>query len=210
MKLYWNVRCGSFAPEAVAAEAGLAYERIRADNRTGAPEYEELCRLNPMGQIPTVVLDDGRVMTESAAMCLWFADLKPEAGLLPPADSADRAWLLRWLMFLACEIYPADLLESYPERYTSDPKAAPATREAGSARLDRDWDIVEAALGEGPYLLGETFSVFDPYAAMMIAWHWEPRAKLARCPKLARLLEATISRPKIAPLWKEYELGGRL
>ncbi len=210
MKLYWNVRCGSFAPEAVAAEAGIALERVRTDVRNDASAYAGLRALNPMGQVPTLVLEDGRVITESAAICLWFADLVPEAGLLPPPDSPDRAWVLRWLLFLACEAYPADLLEAYPERYTTDPDAVAAVRAAGSARLDRDWEIVEAALGEGPYLLGETFSLFDPYAAMILAWHRDPKALLARSPKLARLLDAVMARPKIAPLWDEYDLGVRL
>ncbi|OAB57782.1 hypothetical protein AY599_14545 [Leptolyngbya valderiana BDU 20041] len=210
MKLYWNVRCGSFAPEAVAAEAGLSFERVLADFRSDAPEYAELRALNPMGQVPTLVLDDGRVITESAAICLWFADLTPEACLLPPRDDPDRAWVLRWLLFLACEAYPADLLETYPERYTTDRDAAAAVRAAGSARIDRDWEIVEAAMGEGPYLLGEAFSVFDPYAAMMLAWYRDPKTLLARSPKLARLLEAVVARPRIAPLWAEYDLGNRL
>jgi glutathione S-transferase len=207
MKLYWNVRCGSFAPEAVAAEAGVAYERIRADHRANAPEWQELKRLNPMAQIPTAVLDDGRVITESAALTLDFAD---RGGLLPAVGSPDRAWALRWLMMLACAQYPMDLLESYPGRYTTDPKGTEAVSAAGSANIDRGWEVFEAELGEGPYLLGETFSAVDPYAAMLLAWHREPKALLARHPKLKRLLEATVARPKIAPLWAEYELGSRL
>jgi glutathione S-transferase/GST-like protein len=210
MRIYWNTRCGSFAPEAVAAEAGLATERVKADYRNGAPAWEELKTLNPMAQVPTVVLDDGQVMTEAAAICLHFAELASDAGLVPPAGTPEKARLLRWLFFMAGEMYPADLLESYPERYTTDPAGADAVRAAGSRRLDKDWQIVEQSLGEGPYLLGETFSVADPFAAMMLAWHREPKALLKRSPKLTRLLETTIARPKIAPLWAEYELGSRL
>ncbi|WP_119165819.1 glutathione S-transferase family protein [Algihabitans albus] len=217
MKLYWNLRCGSFAPEAVAVEAGLSYERVRADHRASDPAqragYEELKHHNPMGQIPTLVLDDGRVITESAAIALWFAELKPEAALLPPPGSPERAWALRWLMYLACEIYPVDLLESYPERYVATPDHAEALVLGANARIDRDWEIIEQALGErageGPFWLGETFCLTDLYTAMVLAWHREGRDHLARSPKLQRLLEATITRPKIAPLWAEYDLGAR-
>lgn len=213
MKLYWNIRCGSFAPEAVAVEAGLDYQRVRADHRTddsaGRAGYEELKRYNPMGQIPTLVLDDGSVVTESAAICLWFAELKPEAGLLPPPGSLERAQALRWLMFLACEVYPVDLLETYPDRYVATPDHAESLTLGANARIDRDWAIIEAALGEGPFWLGETFCLTDLYTAMALAWHREGRAHLDRSPKLTRLLEATVARPKIAPLWAEYELGAR-
>lgn len=218
MKLYWNLRCGSFAPEAVAVEAELSYQRVRADHRASDPAdrvgYEELKRYNPMGQIPTLLLDDGRVVTESAAICLWFAELKPEAGLLPPAGSPERAWALRWLMFLACEVYPLDLLESYPERYVATPDHAESLSKGVGARIDRDWAIVEEALGqgagEGPFWLGETFCLTDLYTAMALAWHREAGEHLARSPRLKRLLEATVARPKIAPLWAEYDLGARL
>ena len=221
MKLYWNVRCGSFAPEAVAVEAGLDYRRVRADHRTDDPAgragYEELNRYNPMGQIPTLVLDDETVVTESTAICLWFAELKPEAGLLPPPGSLERAWALRWLMFLACELYPMDLLESYPERYVATPDHAESLTLGAGARIDRDWAIVEQALGTGPgagagggpFWLGETFCLTDLYTAMTLAWHREAGALVDRSPKLKRLLEATVARPKIAPLWAEYDLGAR-
>lgn len=210
MKLYWNVRCGSFAPEAVAAEAGIAYERVRADHRAAPSGYREMRKLNPMAQIPTLVLDDGRVMTESAALCIWFADLETAAGLLPPSDSSDRPWVLRWLLYLACEIYPADQREADPERYTTEPDGIEAVRDAASARMDRAWGLVETALGQGPYLLGDTLTVFDIYAAMLLAWHREPRAQVARCPKLGRLMDAVRARPRIAPLWAEYDMSDRL
>ncbi len=210
MRLYWNVRCGSFAPEAVAAEAGIAYERVRADERAAPSGYQEMCDLNPMAQIPTVVLDDGRVMTESAALCIWFADRAPAAGLLPPGRSLERPWVLRWLLYLACEVYPADQREADPERYTTEPGGIGAVRDAASAHMDRAWSLVETALGEGPYLLGDTLTVFDIYAAMLLAWHREPRTQVARCPKLGRLLDAVMERPRIAPLWSEYEMSNRL
>lgn len=218
MKLYWNLRCGSFAPEAVAVEAGLSYERVRADHRSSDPAeragYEELKRHNAMGQIPTLLLDDGQVVTESAAIALWFAELKPEAGLLPPPGTPERALALRWLMFLACEVYPLDLLESYSQRYVSAPEHADSVTKAASARIDRDWAIVEEALseraGEGPFWLGETFCLTDLYTAMVLAWHRDAGAFVSRSPRLKRLLEATVARPKIAPLWADYDLGSRL
>lgn len=209
-KIYWNTRSGSFAPEAVAAEGGIRLERVRADLRRGGAGAEALRRLNPMAQVPALVLDDGRVITESAAICLFLAELAGGAELLPPPGSGDRAWALRWLMFLACEIYPSDLRESYPDRYADDEAAAASVRRAANARIDRAWAMVEAALGDGPFLLGARFSLVDPYLAMMLAWHREPQALLGRSPKLARLLETTIARPALAPLWREYELDSGL
>lgn len=207
MKLYWSPRCGSFAPDAVAAEAGLALDRIRVDFDEPSPALTALRRCNPMAQVPTLILDDGQIITESAAICLHFADLRPEAELLPPAGTGDRAWALRWLMFLVCEVYPADLLQAESDRYGDD---AAGVHRAATARIDRDWAILEGALGEGPFVLGARFCLVDIFAVMILAWHLEPPVLLARSPKLGRLLAATIARPAIAPLWHAYGLGSRL
>ncbi len=210
MKLYWKKRCGSFAPEAVAAEAGLELDKVEITFAEHGGQSAELARLNPMAQVPVLRLDDGTVMTESAAISLFLAELNPEAGLLPPVGSAQRAVALRWLLYLSSEVYPADLREAYSARYVETPACADSVRRAAEARLDRDWQILGESLGPGPYLLGARFCVTDIYLCMLLAWHRAPKEVMARAPKLQRLLEATVARPAIAPLWERNDLGRRL
>ncbi len=202
--LYWRERSGSFGPHAVLAELALPVDEIHVNSKAGANRTAEYLALNPDGRIPVLRLPDGQVMTESAAIALHLAESHPEAGLVPLPGDPDRVRFLRWLFYSVPNIYEPDLRASYPARYCSDPGEAEGVKRAGLRALDANWTILAAALGEGPFLLGQRYSVADPYLAMMAAWHPAPRALMARLPALARLVEAVRTRPRLNALWERY------
>lgn len=208
--LYWRKRTGAFAPAAILAETGQDWTAIEIPPDRDDHRRADYLALNPAGRIPTLILPDGGVMTESAAMVLHLAESFPDAGLLPPLGDPARAQVLRWLVFAQTNIYETDLRQTYPDRYTTDPEGAEGVRAAADREVERLWEIVAGALGDGPFLLGARYSLVDPYLAMMLAWHPEPKALIARHPALGRLLEAVVARPAIAPLWRQFELDRRL
>lgn len=205
-RLYWAPRTGAFMAEAALAEAGAAAEFVAVDKDGGAHLKDEFLALNPAGQIPVLVLDDGTVMTETAAMLIHLADCHPEAPLLPPAGTAARATALRWLVFALCNLYESDLRHTYTERYTTDPDGLDGVKRAAEQRWDASFAMVEAALEPGPYLLGETYSGVDMYLATLVAWHYDTPALLARSPRLAELCRRVRNRPALAPLFEKYRL----
>ena len=201
-QLYWSPETGAFAPQALLEEAGIAYEIVEIDYT--AKRFREPAYLakNPMGQIPALGLPDGSIMTESAAMMLYLTGAHPEAGLAPAVGTPARAQFDRWMVFMAVNLYEADLRVYYPDRYTADPAGIDGVKAAGLAHMDKALDVLEAhGLGEGPYFLGQAFSALDPYLAMLIYWHPDPKGALAQRPKIARLCATTIARPAIARLW---------
>lgn len=206
--LYWRVRSGAFAPHAILAELGQAVTEIEIPQGSDLHKRPDYLALNPAGRIPTLILPEGGIMTETGAMVLYLAERHPEAGLLPPLGDPARAQVLRWLFFAQCNVYETDLRQTYPTRYTADPDGAEGVRAAAGEELDRLWAIVADAL-QGPFLLGERYSLVDPYLAMMVAWHPEPLGLISRLPPLGPLVERTIARPAIAPLWRRYELDRR-
>ncbi|SMF47963.1 glutathione S-transferase/GST-like protein [Tistlia consotensis] len=210
-RLYWKRATGAFAPNCVLAEAGAPHERVLVDVAAGEHHGSEYLKLNPRGQIPALVLPDGTVMTESLAIVLQLCDSFPEAGLLPAPGSSRRARCLRWMTFGAVDLYEADLRFSYAERYTVDPAGVEGVREAGRLAVERDWRLIEAALGEteqhegeGPFLLGGRFTAADIHLAMLGGWHHDIPAFLEASPRAARLMRAVAARPAIAPLWRDY------
>ena len=204
-KLYWCLATGAFAPEAVLSEAALDYERIAVDTDKDEHRSPDFLALNPMAQVPALVLPDGSLMTESAAMLLHLVDAAPEAGLAPAPGSPARAQFDRWLVFMAANLYEADLRIYYADRYTADPAGAAAVRTAGLAHLDRSFDILETLLSNaGPFVLGAGYSALDPYLAMLVWWHPEPPALYARCPHIAALCRQVRARPKLADLCREH------
>jgi glutathione S-transferase len=204
-KLYWARTSGAMVPQALFEEIGVEYEKIVIDIDKEENRSDEFLSINPMGQIPTLVLPDGTMMTESAAILLQIVDRHPEAKLAPPAGSSERAHFLRWLSFLSSALYPAVMRIYYPDRYSNDPNAAAGIRAAAEVELDNQFAVLEAALDPGPYLLGETFSAVDIYLWMLIGWHPDPARLFEKSPRHERLSELVHARPAIARIWPEHE-----
>ena len=207
-KLYWSRRTGAFAVDVALTESGAVFERIevkRSNGRVDDPEFE---RLNPMKQIPALVLPSGAVITESAAMVMTVADSFPEARLLPETGTDLRAQAYRWLLHMVVNIYEPDLRYSYADRYTADSAGVAGVKTAAAGRWDWGFRAVEEGLGAGPsWYLGRDFSVLDPYLAMVVCWHYDTPALLARSPKIAAICKRVLARPGMPQLFQRYGMG---
>ena len=192
-RLYSRRGAGSLAPQILLEEIGAAYELIWF-SKTPA-DVEALRRVNPAGKIPALVLPDGTVLAESAAILIHLTNAHPEAGLAPPAGSTAHARFLQWMVFLSANLYEAVLRYYYSERYaTTGAAAAPAIK----AQALQDYGAhLERVHGElSPYVLGGKLSAADPYLHMLAAWYPEEEAPLAsRLPKLAQHAELLRRRP---------------
>jgi glutathione S-transferase/GST-like protein len=206
-KLYWSQGSGAMTPQALFEEIGAKYEKIVIDIEKEEHKSDEFLSVNPMGQIPALVLPDGTLMTETAAMLLHIVDRHPEAKLAPPAGSSERARFLRWLFFLASSVYPTVLRVYYSGRHSTDPNAAEGIRAAAEADLDDQFKILDDALDPGPYLLGETFSAVDILFWMLIQWHPDPERLFDEAPRVKQITGLVQARPAVARTWREHEEG---
>ena len=200
--LYARDGAGSAVCEVVLALAGATY-RIETVER-GSDGYltAEFHKLNPMGQVPALLLPDGTLMTESAAITLHLADLFPDAGLAPATSSPARPSYLRWMLFLATAIYTSDLRLYYPARHTDDPNGTAAVKSSAERQMEREFDIYASALGDGPFILGDTLSAVDIYAAMLFTWNPDVPAFFARHPNLKACYDRVAALPGIRPVWQ--------
>ncbi len=204
--LYWSRRTSVFAVDAALAETGEQVRLVevrRSDGRVDDPEFEAI---SPMKQIPALVLPSGAVITESAAMVLAVADAHPSARLLPELGSDRRAQAYRWLIHMVVNIYECDLRHSYPDRYTADPAGVPALKEAAARRWDWGFQVVEDALTGHGWFLGDNFSVLDLYLAIVVCWHYDTPALLARSPKIADICMLARTRAGMAAMFDRYRM----
>ena len=192
--------CGSVIAEAALVLAGIAYDREEVDYTQAGPALEALRALNPLGQLPTLVMPDGAVMTETAAIALHVDELVPAAGLLPPPRDPERREALRWLIFLVGAVYPTFTYGDEPEKWVGE--AGPALRESTHAHRQLLWQQVEAA-AQGPWFLGARFSILDIYVCAMS--HWRPRRAwfAANCPTLFAIATALDDDPRLLGLWAQ-------
>ena len=194
-RLYRTAGAGSIAPEAMFEEAGVEYEKIEVDLSAKSPDF---LAVNPLGQVPTLVLENGALLTESAAMVLHIGESYPEAKLVPPLGCPGRPAFCRWLFFLSANVYNATLRFIYADRMSTAEGAAAGIRAAAARDLDGYFDILEGTLASGPYLLGERYTGVDPYLWMLTGWQADQDALFARCPRVKALYERVGERPAIA------------
>jgi GST-like protein len=190
--------CGSAIAEAALVLAEVPYDREEVDYTQPGPARDRLLAHNPLGQVPTVILPDGAVMTETAAIALHLDELVPAAGLFPAPRDPLRRDALRWLTFLIAAVYPTFTYGDEPEKWVGE--AGPALRETTHAHRQKLWQQVEAA-AQGPWFLGARFSMLDVYVAVMTRWR-PGRAWFAeRCPKLTAIATTVDGDPRLGALW---------
>src|SRR5580693_2891974 len=152
MKLYWSPRSRSFSTLWLMEETGQPYERVLTDISKGAQKTVEYLAINPMGKVPA--LQDGEAtMAEAAAICAYVAERYPQANLAPPLGDPLRAKYLYWLFFAPGCIEPA--MVQVAAKIEMNPVSA------GWGEATRVFDVLDAALAKGPWILGENFSAAD-------------------------------------------------
>jgi GST-like protein len=169
--LYGSRGSGSAAIEAALEICGWPYRSVRASTWEPDSAQAELRRVNPMGQIPTLIVPGGAVMTESAAILIHLG-LQAEPGLLLPADAGARAQSIRGLVFIAANCYSSISIIDYPERWTeaASEKGREQLRAGVRQRLHQHWEIFADTFAADPFFNGRTPGALDLLAAVVSKW----------------------------------------
>jgi GST-like protein len=195
--LVGSAGCGSVIVEFAFNLAGIAYDYEEVDYSDDSPTRARLLEVNPLGQVPALVLPDGQLMTESLAMLHWIQDQAPQAMLIPPRGDASRATFYRWAVFLIAAVYPTFTYGDDAKKWVAgDAKAGELLRASTNEHRQRLLKQMEGACG-APHFLGERFSAIDLYLAAMC--HWRPGRKWwqVEVPKLMAAAQAAITRPEV-------------
>ena len=211
--LYGANGSGSCTVECALAEIGADYETRNVDLRTGEQRNSEYAAVNVQRKVPSLVLDNGDLLTESVAILLTLDERHPQAKLLPPIGSTARVHAIRWLLFVATEIYPIVEINDYPERFTPDADGAKGGQGTDSVReLAREiwrtrWRVVEEHLAGDPFMLSEGFCLTDIYIAVVSRWAQQDQWRPANLPRVESLTAAVAARPRLAPIWQRHFVG---
>lgn len=207
--LYGNPGSGSTIAELALAEIGAKYEVRDVDLNRNAQRDAEYTALNPQRKLPALITPAGETLTESAAILLVLDERHPNARLLPPAGSPERAQALRWLLFAAAELYPIVEIIDYPERFTPDAAAAPGVRTRAGELWRTRLGVVEQAIAGSPWLLASGFCIVDAYLAVVTRWCGVPAEwRREHLPKVEALAAGVRARESLAAVWRR-NLGTR-
>ena len=181
---------GSAAIEAALEKAGARFRIVEAASWTPGSALDELRRVNPLLQIPTLQLADGSVLTESAAILIHLGLRHRRSGLLS-AERLARAQQIRGLVYIAANCYAAVGISDYPERWTKarDDASLAAVRAAARKRLHRYWEIFADQVPAAPFLSGEAPGALDLLASVVSKWSGTRKHVARARPGFLRTLE---------------------
>src|SRR5215510_4244437 len=155
MKLYYILESCALAPQIVANEASIPLNPLRVDFKTKRTQAgADYLAINPKGYVPALELDDGEVLTESAVVLQYLADLKPEARLANASGTLGRVRVQEALNYIATELH-----QSYAPLFASNTPAE--VREQRSVYLRKRYALLDQQLAGRAYLFGDAFTVAD-------------------------------------------------
>jgi glutathione S-transferase len=191
VKLYYKAGACSLSPHIALSESGMAFTIEAVDLATKKTAGgDDFLKVNPKGYVPALALDGDAVLTENLAILLYVAARVPEKRLAPTAGTLEYARLIEWLTYIATELHKTAGLMFKPDT----PEAAKVN---AKALLARRLDYADKALGAGPYLMGEQFSVADGYLFTVLSWLPHLAMDAATWPNLAALAARVGARPAV-------------
>ena len=206
--LYGDRGSGSATVELALAAAGAAVDVRDVSLADAAQRDAAYAALNPQRKLPTLCTPDGETLTESAAILLTLAERHGDARLMPVAPS-ERALALRWLLFMAAELYPVIEIIDYPERFQPEGEGTSAARRREVAEHARNiwrrrWLVAEAAVAGDPWFLPSAFSLLDIYAAVLSRWGQVDAWRRAELPRIEAIAGRIANRADLAEVWRRH------
>ena len=200
MKLYFSPGACSLSPHIALLEAGLPYDLVKVDVRAKKLENgDDYLKVNPKGQVPALVLDDGSLVTEGPVIVQMIADKAAGKNLAPARDSAERYKLQEWLNFISTELHK-----------TFSPLFNPAIPDEVKAffrdRIMSKFKYADGMLADRDYLMGKQFTVADGYLYTMLRWADGNKMDLSGLKNLMAYKDRVAARPQVQEALKKEGL----
>ena len=191
MKLYYSPGACSLSPHIVLRESGLPFELAKVDLKSKAVEGGgDFRKVNPLGYVPALEINEGLVLTEGPAIVQYIADQVPETTLAPANGTLARTKLQSWLNFVSTELHKAFSLLSNAEMPETAKKL---TRERIASRLAH----LEEQLSASDYLLGQDFTCADAYCYTVLRWTRPHKMDVAPYPNVQVYMQRIEARPAV-------------
>ncbi|PWC34175.1 glutathione transferase GstA [Azospirillum sp. TSO35-2] len=194
MKLYYKPGACSLSPHIVLREAGLPFDLVKVDLVTKTlADGGDFLAVNPKGQVPTLGLDEGGILTEGPVIVQYIADKAPDSGLVPPAGSVERYRVQELLNFIGTELHKG-IFPLFPmlKDVVSD-----THRQFAAKRLSDKLAVLDQQLDGKSYLTGDRFTVADAYAFVVLSWAPRIGFDLSPWPNLVAFAERVAARPAV-------------
>ncbi|MEG3089274.1 glutathione S-transferase family protein [Sphingomonas sp. PB4P5] len=211
MKLFWGAGSCAIGIHILLEEAGLTYETQQLDVAGGEAREAAFQAINPKGKVPTLVRDDGSVLTEFSAIATWIARQAPHVGLIPE-DATQEARAVEVMAYVEgtihgqgfARIFAPQVFEPQDAVHGKLGVGADSVRRQGRDIVERGFAILDPVLASHDFAAGDRFTIAD--AALFYVERWTPRQKIVLPDNVQRHYDRMLARPaiqKVRQAWGE-------
>lgn len=197
LRLFYSTGSCALASHIALEEAGAEYEAIRMDLRAGDQHKPEYLDLNPKGRVPALVTNLG-VLTENVSILAFIAQSFPDARLAP-SDPFGFGQVQAFNAYLASTVHVAHAHGPRASRWADDPAAQAAMREKVADNMATCFQLIEDEMFVGPWVMGEQYTICDPYLFTIASWLDDDGVDPSQFPKISEHMVKMIARPAV---WK--------
>jgi glutathione S-transferase len=196
MKFYYGVASCSLASHITLEEAGADYEAIRIDFRSNQQQSPEYLALNPKARVPTLVTERG-VLSETPAILAYIAQTHRAAELAPIDDPFAFGEVQAFNSYLCSTVHVGHAHGLRGPRWADDPEAHKAMKAKVKQNMTDYFTVIENNMLRGPWVMGEKFSIGDPYLFTVANWLEGDGVDIKKFPRVADHFERMKARPAV-------------
>lgn len=196
LKLYYAAETCALASHIALEEAGATYQTVRLDFRTDDQRKPEYLAINPKGRVPALITDHG-ILTETPAILVFIAQSFPAARLAPLSDPFAFARVQAFNSYLCSTAHVAHAHRVRGYRWADDPAAIQAMQRKAPQAVGECFALIEREMLAGPWVMGDTYTICDPYLFTLARWLEADGVDLARLPGVGNHRSRMYERPAV-------------
>ncbi|ACI94089.1 glutathione S-transferase [Afipia carboxidovorans OM5] len=204
LKLYYGLGTCALASHIALEESGADYVAERLDlkaNQQNSPDY---LAVNPKGRVPALATDKG-VITETPAILMYIAQSFPKAKLAPFDDPFTFAQAESFNSYICSGMHIAHAHRMRGRRWASEESSFEDMRRKVPENIRAGFDLIETKMMRGPWVMGEAYSICDPYLFTIAGWAKSDSVDIADFPKVADHYRRMKERPAVQKVLAQYK-----
>lgn len=202
LKLFYAPRTCALASHITLEETGTPYEAVRVNFAENEQRKAEYLAVNPKGRVPALITDRG-ILTETPAILAFLAQSFPKANLAPLSDPFAFAELQAFNSYLCSTVHVAHAHRVRGYRWSDDQAAIESMKKKVPQSVGECFALIEEKMFKGPWVMGGSYTVADPYLFTIAGWLEVDGVDPARFPKVLDHRNRMSKRPAVAKVLAE-------
>ena len=205
LQLFYSPGSCALASHIALEETGASYEAVRIDFGADEQLKPAYLAINPKGRVPALATERG-ILTETPAILVYIAQTFPAAQLAPLADPFALARLQAFNSYLCSTVHVAHAHLRRAYRWSDDAAAIESMIKKAPQNMTDCFNLIERDMLHGPWVMGDTYSVADPYLFTLARWLKGYDIDVAQFPKVHALMQRIVDRPAVKKVMAVQQL----